>query len=220
MRWCLQCGCMAMRGGCGILLSEGFAVSLGHRKISDLDFSYVLVQPSLILHCAWYAIVEPLDGFSSVTVPAAPVVALQHGQPQDPLGCSTTFLAASACSCSCAGGVGWAAAFSFAFSVPRLRRLAWRWLLGASPCEVAFRLVLLALFVSGYVKEVVTSLCLGVLWCLRTPQDFSDFGCSYVWVWLHLLLRFAGCGFECFLPCWILSRLSGCTPFSRCDIAV
>ena len=41
-------------------------------------------------------IVEPLDGFSSVTVPAAPAVAAQHGQLQDPLGCSTTFLAASA----------------------------------------------------------------------------------------------------------------------------
>ena len=67
-------------------------MSLGHRKVSDLDFSYVLVRPSLILHCAWYAIVEPLDGFSFVTVPAA-----QHGLPQDPLGCSTTFLTASAC---------------------------------------------------------------------------------------------------------------------------
>ena len=86
-----------MRGGCGILLSEGFAVSLGHRKVSDLNFSYVLVRPSLILHCSWYAIVEPLDWFSSVTVPAAPAVAAQHGQPQDPLGCSRTFLAASAC---------------------------------------------------------------------------------------------------------------------------
>ena len=86
-----------MRGGCGILLSEGFAVSLGHRKVSDLEFSYVLVRPSLILRCVWFAIVEPLDGFSSVTVPAAPAVAAQHGQPQDPLGCSTTFQAASAC---------------------------------------------------------------------------------------------------------------------------
>ena len=66
---------MVMWGGCGILLSEGFAVSLGHRKVSDLDFSYVLVRPSLILHCAGYAIVEPLDGFSSVAVPAAPAMA-------------------------------------------------------------------------------------------------------------------------------------------------
>ena len=32
---------MVMWGGCGILLSEGFAVSLGHRKVSDLDFSCV-----------------------------------------------------------------------------------------------------------------------------------------------------------------------------------
>ena len=86
-----------MRGGYGILLSEGFEASFGHLKVSDLDFCYVLVRPSLILHCAWYAIVEPLVGFSSVAVPAAPVVAAQHGQPQDPLGCSTTFLAASAC---------------------------------------------------------------------------------------------------------------------------
>ena len=118
---------MVMRRGCGILLSEGFAVSLGHRKVSDLDFRYVLVWPSLILRCACYAIVEPLDGFSSVTVPAAPAVSAQHGQPQDPLGCGTTFLSGCIClSCSCAGGVGWAAAFSFAFSVPRLRRLAWR----------------------------------------------------------------------------------------------
>ena len=86
-----------MRGGCGILLSVGFAVSLGQRKVSDLDFSSVLVRPSLILHCAGYAFVEPLDGFSSVAVPAAPVVAAQHGQPQDSLGCSTTFRAACAC---------------------------------------------------------------------------------------------------------------------------
>ena len=88
---------MVMRAGCGILLSEGFAVSLGQHKVSDLDFSYVLVRPSLILHCAGYAIVEPLDGLSSVAVPAAPAVAARHGQLQDPLGCSTTFLAASAC---------------------------------------------------------------------------------------------------------------------------
>ena len=88
---------MVMRGGCGILLSVGFAVSLGQRKVSDLDFSYVLVRPSLILHCAGYAIVEPLDGFSSVAVPAAPAVFAQHELPQVPLGCCTTFLAASAC---------------------------------------------------------------------------------------------------------------------------
>ena len=72
-------------------------MSLGHLKVSDLVFCYVLVQPSLILHCAWYAIVEPLVGVSSVAVSAAPAVAAQHGQPQDPLGCSTTFLAESAC---------------------------------------------------------------------------------------------------------------------------
>ena len=65
---------MVMRGGCGILLSVGFVVSLGQHKFSDLDFGIVLVRPSLILHCAGYAIVEPLDGFSSVTVPAAPAV--------------------------------------------------------------------------------------------------------------------------------------------------
>ena len=65
---------MVMRWGCGILLSVGFAVSLGQRKFSDLTFSNVLVRPSLILHCAGYAIVEPLVGFSSVAVPAAPVV--------------------------------------------------------------------------------------------------------------------------------------------------
>ena len=81
-----------MRGGVGILLSEGFEVSLGHLKVSDLVFCYVLVQPSLILHGAWSAI-----GLSSVAVPAAPAVAAQHGQLQDPSGCSTTFLAASAC---------------------------------------------------------------------------------------------------------------------------
>ena len=72
-------------------------MSLGHLKVSDLVFCYVLVRTSLILHCARYAIVEPLDGVSSVAVSAAPVVAAQHGQPQDPLGCSTTILAASAC---------------------------------------------------------------------------------------------------------------------------
>ena len=60
---------MVMRGGCGILLSVGFAVFLG-----QWDFSNVLVRPSLILHCAGYAIVEPLDGFSSVAVSAAPAV--------------------------------------------------------------------------------------------------------------------------------------------------
>ena len=65
---------MVMRWGCGILLSVGFAVSLGQRKFSDLAFSNVLVRPSLILHCAGYAIVEPLVGFSSVAVPAAPAV--------------------------------------------------------------------------------------------------------------------------------------------------
>ena len=69
-----------MLGGCGILLSVGFAVSLGQRKASDLDFSYVSMRPSLIRHCAGYAIVEPLDGFSSVAVPAAPTVFAQHGQ--------------------------------------------------------------------------------------------------------------------------------------------
>ena len=75
----------------------GFAVSLGQRKVSDLGFSFVLVRPSLILHCAGYAILEPLDGFSSVAVPAAPAVFAQHGQPQVLLGCCTTFMAASAC---------------------------------------------------------------------------------------------------------------------------
>ena len=69
--------------------------------------------------------------------------------------------------------MGWAAAFSFAFSVPRLRRLAWQCSLGASPCEVTLRGGLLALVVGGYAKEVVTYLCLGVLWCLRTPQHFQ-----------------------------------------------
>ena len=61
---------MVMRWGSGNLLSVGFAVSLGQRKFSDLAFSNVLVRPSLILHCAWYAIVEPLVWFSSVAVPA------------------------------------------------------------------------------------------------------------------------------------------------------
>ena len=87
---------MVMRGGCGILLSVGFAVSLGLRKFSDLDFSNVLLRPSLILHCAGYAIVETLEGFSSVAVPAAPAVFVQHELPQVPLGCCTTILAASA----------------------------------------------------------------------------------------------------------------------------
>ena len=87
---------MVMRGGCGILLSAGFAVSLGQRKFSDLAFSNVLVRPSLILQYAGYAIVEPLDGFSSVAVPAVPVVFAQHELPQVPLVCCTTFLAVSA----------------------------------------------------------------------------------------------------------------------------
>ena len=65
---------MVMRWGCGILLSAGFAVSLGQDKFSDLAFSNVLVRPSLILHCTGYAMVEPLVGFSSVVVPAAPAV--------------------------------------------------------------------------------------------------------------------------------------------------
>ena len=72
-------------------------MSLGHLKASDLVFCYVLVRPSLILRCTWYAIVEPLVVVSSVAVSAAPAVAAQHGQPQGPLGCSATFLAASAC---------------------------------------------------------------------------------------------------------------------------
>ena len=74
MVWCFQCGCMVVRWGCGILLSVGFAVPLGQSKFSDLAFSNALVRPSLILHYAWYAIVEPLVGFSSVAVPAAPAV--------------------------------------------------------------------------------------------------------------------------------------------------
>ena len=92
-----------MRWGCGIFLSVGFVVSLGQRKFSDLAFSNVLVRPSLILHCAGYAIVEPLVGFSSVAVPAAPAA-----------GSLRLLYNLSGCvclSCSCAGGVGWAAAF-------------------------------------------------------------------------------------------------------------
>ena len=54
---------MVMRCGCGILLSVGFAVSLEQRKFSDLAFSNVLVRLSLILHCAGYALVEPIVGF-------------------------------------------------------------------------------------------------------------------------------------------------------------
>ena len=42
-------------------------------------------------------LLEPLDVFSSVAVPAALAVFAQHGQPQVPSGCCTTFLAASAC---------------------------------------------------------------------------------------------------------------------------
>ena len=41
----------------------GFAVSLGQRKFSDLDFRHVLVRHSLILHCTRSDIIEPLDGF-------------------------------------------------------------------------------------------------------------------------------------------------------------
>ena len=50
---------------------------------------------------------EPLDGFYSVAVPAVPAVAAQHGQPQDPLGCNTTFLAASACPAPALEEWGW-----------------------------------------------------------------------------------------------------------------
>ena len=32
----MLCGCMVMRGEYGILLSEGFEVSFGHLKVSDL----------------------------------------------------------------------------------------------------------------------------------------------------------------------------------------
>ena len=106
------------------------------------------------------------------------------------------------------------------FSGPCLRRLAWRCLLGASSREVALHGVLLDVFVHGYAEEDVTPPRLVVLWCLRTPQYFSDFGYSYVCVRLHLILSFAGCGFESLLPCGILSCLCGCAPFSRCDIAV
>ena len=184
-------------GVCGVLR--------GQHKVSDLNFSYVLVRPSLILHCAGYEIVEPLDGFSSVAVRAASAVIAQHGQPQDPLGFCTTFLAASACPAPALEE--WGGQPPFPLHSQCLSCAGWR------ADEVAFRGMLLALFVGGYAKEVVTSLCLGVLWCLRTPLEFSDFGCSYVKVWLHVLLRFAGCGFECLLPCWVFSCLSGCTPF-------
>ena len=63
------------------------------------------------------------------------------------------------------------------------------------PVRLPFMGVLLAVLVLGYAEEVVIPLRLGVLRCLRTPQYFSDFGCSYVLVRLHLLLRFAGCVF-------------------------
>ena len=43
---------------------------------------------------------------------------------------------------------------------------------------------------------------------------------SYVCVWLHLILRFAGCGLLSLFPCRILPCLCGCAPFYRCDIAV
>ena len=43
-------------------------------QVFRLAFSNVLVRPSLILHCVGYEIVDPLVGFSSVAVPAAPVV--------------------------------------------------------------------------------------------------------------------------------------------------
>ena len=75
----------------------GVEVSLGYLKVSDLVFCYVLVRPSLILHCAWYAIVGSLVGVSSVAVSVAPAVAAHLGQLQDPLGCCTTVLAVSAC---------------------------------------------------------------------------------------------------------------------------
>ena len=88
---------MVLRWGCGIFLPLGFAVSLGQRKFSDLAFGFVLVRPSLILHCAGSAIVEPFVGFSSVAVPAAPVVLHSVTCRRFPFGCYTTILAAFAC---------------------------------------------------------------------------------------------------------------------------
>ena len=72
--------------------------------------------------------------------------------------------------------MGWADAGTVAFSGPCLRRLARRCSLGASPREVALHGVLGHVFVRGYAEEDVTPLRLVVLWCLRTPQYFLDFG--------------------------------------------
>ena len=124
--WCFQCGCMVMRWGYGILLFVGFAVSLRQRWFSDLAFSYVLVRPSLILHCAGYAIVVPLVGVFFCGCSCCACGFAQRVLPQVPL---RLFYKLSGCvclSCSCTGGVGWAAAFPFVFSVLLLHRLACR----------------------------------------------------------------------------------------------
>ena len=110
----------------GILLFVGFAVSLRQRWFSDLAFSYVLVRPSLILHCAGYAIVVPLVGVFFCGCSCCACGFAQRVLPQVPL---RLFYKLSGCvclSCSCAGGVGWAAAFPFVFSVLLLHRLACR----------------------------------------------------------------------------------------------
>ena len=195
-------------------------MSLGHLKVSDLFFFAVLVRPSLILHCAWYAIVEPLVGVSSVAVSATPVVAAQHGQPQDPLGCSKTFLAASACPApALEAWVG--SRFFFCF-------------LSASLAQAGLAMFAGCLTLCGCPSwGIIDSFC---EWLCERGCDFSLSGSVVVSLdtatffqtlvlamsgfAFHLLLRFAECGFECLLPCWIPSCLSGCTPFARCDIAL
>ena len=42
---------------------ESLRCPLGIARFSDLAFSYILVRPSLILRCAWYAIVSLLMDF-------------------------------------------------------------------------------------------------------------------------------------------------------------
>ena len=87
-----------MRWGCVILLSVGFAVSLGQRNFSAFwllaMFCGALLSPAMRRVCVCRAFYW---GVSSVAVLAAPAVLHSVPYRRLPFGCCATFLATSAC---------------------------------------------------------------------------------------------------------------------------
>ena len=106
-----------MRWGCVILLSVGFAVSLGQRKFSALAFSYVLRRPSLSCDALGMHLLGLLLGFFFCGCSCCACGFAQRALPQITLRLLCNFSGYVCLSCSCADGVGWVAAFPFGFSV-------------------------------------------------------------------------------------------------------